>query len=284
MKHRAVVVNGIQRSGSNILWNVLQSHPALCAPPFETGEIFPCLRQPESRKCRAILGTSRIAHLGWPIVGVWVRRRLHALKMQTLGHPDNRFKSDGILYTRKEVEESRLCLKSLDDDLWATDFLRRLYPESSFVGLVRNGFALCEGLVRRGVSLRNAAEGYVKYTSKILEDSERLSSYMVVRFETLVDEPFEVAEKVFGFLGLSPRRLAALRLKMKRVVHADGAHATPAGIENRKYWFTTETIGDVLRRDVTENQEARLSAEQRDEVTEIAGPLLRRLGYLDERN
>ncbi|NQT92418.1 MAG: hypothetical protein HQ559_06635 [Lentisphaerae bacterium] len=159
--------------------------------------------------------------------------------------------------------------------------MRSVYPNSFFIGLVRNGFALCEGLIRRGWSSRAAAEAYVRYTSKILEDGERLSSYAVVRFERMIEEPFELAEEVFQLVGLDPHKLEKLRLKMKRVVHVGGAHATPGGVENRKYWFTPETIREVLRGDVTETQEARLSGEQRAEITEIAGPLLHRLGYMD---
>ena len=40
MKHDILVINGLSRGGSNILWNILQSHQKVVSPIHETGEVF----------------------------------------------------------------------------------------------------------------------------------------------------------------------------------------------------------------------------------------------------
>ncbi len=40
MKNKNVVLLiGLSRGGTNIAWNVLQSHPGICSPIYETGEL-----------------------------------------------------------------------------------------------------------------------------------------------------------------------------------------------------------------------------------------------------
>lgn len=37
---KIVVLNGLERGGTDIVWNILQTHPQLCSPELETGEIL----------------------------------------------------------------------------------------------------------------------------------------------------------------------------------------------------------------------------------------------------
>ena len=104
---RAIVVNGLSRGGTNILWNILQSHPHVCSPIYETGELIfdhipPfTLFDPSTAK--------RIA--AWPIVSwlvrSYLRRQFEKWKLQNLQSSDNNTKYEGVLYQREEIEARR---------------------------------------------------------------------------------------------------------------------------------------------------------------------------------
>lgn len=107
--------------------------------------------------------------------------RFYHFKLQDFTHPDNRFKFEGIPYTKGEVENAVLCRKSISRDIYLTELLSRVYEECFFVGLVRNGFALCEGWVRRGRSSQACGRAYREIGEKMIEDSQGYEHYLIVR-------------------------------------------------------------------------------------------------------
>lgn len=40
-KEKTIVINALARGGSNILWNMLQSHPQVCSPLRGPGRLLP---------------------------------------------------------------------------------------------------------------------------------------------------------------------------------------------------------------------------------------------------
>jgi hypothetical protein len=40
LNEKVIVINGISRGGTNILWNMVQSHPVVCGAMYETDQLF----------------------------------------------------------------------------------------------------------------------------------------------------------------------------------------------------------------------------------------------------
>jgi hypothetical protein len=271
LNRKVVVLAGMARGGTNIVWNILQSHPDICAPPGETGQIFR-----ESLILR--LAHRRVEHSA--LARRLVDAELCRLKLRALRHEDNRFKTEHAVYTRAEVRVATLCLKSVNEDIDLTETLRSVYPDLYFIGLTRNGYAVAEGVGRRGGAVTDAARLYAHFASRIDSYSSRFRRLKVVRFEDVLEHPFEIAADLFSFLELRPTRLDKLRLKSKSVTHADGQRRTRFGEEDRKYWLDRESIRDALDRGVTDAQLRRLSPSDRIEFDREAGAAMRLFGYL----
>ena len=125
---KAVVVNALSRGGSNIVWNILQSHPLLCSPVRETGELItqevvPLLRYLPVDKAKKIAT--------WRLVGIvarpYIRRALHQWKLRNFESPNNGTNWDGVPYTLREIEESIPCFKGVDSDVELNGLLEYIY-------------------------------------------------------------------------------------------------------------------------------------------------------------
>ena len=180
MRNRApVIVNAFARGGSNILRNLLQSHPALCVPAGETQDVFkgsPTADGPLTRRARKLLldGPVRLATgqdffnprnlMPRPLPPRYILelidRALYRAKRRARYARTNRYRSPGVCYTMAEIENSRLLLKNNDGLVLATKVFRTMYPEANFVALIRDGPALCEGRLRRGWTAANFGAAY----------------------------------------------------------------------------------------------------------------------------
>jgi hypothetical protein len=86
------------------------------------------------------------------IAGRLVDKRLYNFKLRNLGDPYNGFKVEGVPYTREEIAKTGVCLKSINNTMFATPFFYRVYGKRLYaIGIVRDGYAICESWVRRGI-------------------------------------------------------------------------------------------------------------------------------------
>jgi hypothetical protein len=283
MKNRKVIVlSGFSRGGTSIVWNMLQSHPGVCGPLLETGELlyrrlFRGLPRDATRRLLRSAGFRRT------ILGQGVCRAIDGQffrwKMKNVGHAEFGLKYDGQAYDAREVQDAVLCLKSTDLDIELTDCFRGMYPDAYFIGLVRNGYSLCNGRVRRGHSAADTGRQYRRVGEAMLEFSRTLDRFLLVRFEDAVADPFAFAERLFRFCDLQPTTLPKLRLKSKRVLAADQTHTTRFGELNHHYWFDRSTISQLLDRQVDALQESALGLQDRQQFATHAGQMLESLGY-----
>jgi len=283
---RIIVLNGFRRGGTNIVWNILESHPQVCSPMRETGQILyseglPWLPDlPAKLVLRAVLTQPFISRS--PIGRHFdrlIQRALFAHKMENLTEADNRFKFDGVPYSAEEVENSVLCVKSVNLDASLTPYFARYYPHSTFIGLMRNGYAICNGMMRRGETAKRAGQVYRRIGRRMIEDHRAFSRHMLLRFEDVLKDPFAVATELFTFAGLDPTRLEKLRLKSKKVLTGDGQHAPRFGEEDRKYWFDRSQIWQILDPGIDETQVQLLTRDDRRTFEKYAAPVLEYFGY-----
>ncbi len=84
-------------------------------------------------------------------------------------------------------------------------WLQEAFPNSLFIGLVRNGYAVTEGILRKGNKPVDRGARHWNMVNKIMvEDSKRIDHYLPITYEALVDSPTDSAEKIANFIGIEP--------------------------------------------------------------------------------
>lgn len=136
-------------------------------------------------------------------------------------------------------------------------WLQHNFSPASFIFLVRNGFAVAEGIRRRaGHPIGVAAEQWLRSNELMLEDLPFLRRVHTVRYEELCDRPDDVVAQTLAFLGLDPGGFTV-------------SHRT---------WTVHARSGPI--RNMNDESLARLTSEDRHAIEDVAGRLLRRFGYL----
>lgn len=275
---KLIVVQGVARSGTNLVWNLLQSHPEIVSPGGETGEIFypNWARRPWMKPAHILLRSG--VRLGFePLVSL-LDRRLHEGRLASVHDRWNRFKCPENLYTQAELESAAVVTKSLGGDVILTRKISESFPQVYVVSVVRNGLAVAEGWTRRGLSARRAAKKYVRAMGIILNQSERLPNHQFLRFEDLVKDPVATAHNLYRFVGLGSDPEMAFRLKAKPFMREDGSYTTSLGQEGQKVWLPPNKLKEVFDGGVDLAQTARLTEEERKTIIRLTRPISERLG------
>ncbi len=83
------------------------------------------------------------------------------------------------------------------------EWLQNAFPNSYFIGLVRNGYAVSEGIRRKGdKSILRAARHWNDVNSVMLNRSKNVDRFTQVRYEHLVDRHDEVMLDLVRFLDI----------------------------------------------------------------------------------
>ena len=130
-------------------------------------------------------------------------------------------------------------------------WLQKAFPNSYFIGVIRNGFAVAEGIRRKGKKdIARAARHWNRVNELMLRDSRLIRHFLQLRYEDVVAAPQDTVSKVAEFLGYSP-----------------GFHASPVACEHLV--------------DMNEDSLIQLTMPDREAILTEAGPLLREFGYAD---
>jgi hypothetical protein len=87
--------------------------------------------------------------------------------------------------------------------------LQAALPNALFIGLVRNPYAVCEGIRRRRQhELDTCARQWRDANRTMLEDAEHLRHFLLVRYEDLVSAPAQTLATICAFVGISPVTLS----------------------------------------------------------------------------
>lgn len=252
----------------------MQSHPNVCSPVGETRQVVH-IGVPGVHKL------SRLLYRKCPASTVksYVDRRLYNAKLKNIDHESNRYKTENKLYTLEELERAVLCAKSLNEDIYLTDLFYSIYDDIYSIGLVRNGYALCEGRVRRGEDSEKVGKDYARYISKIVDDSKKLKNYRIVKFEEVLQRPFEIAESLYRFCRLDPEHVDKLRLKSKKMMSQNGEHSRVYKNAGNKYWFDREDIVSFIDENINETQSRLLGERDRKSFERQARSVLEYFSY-----
>lgn len=95
-------------------------------------------------------------------------------------------------------------------------WLQRAFPGAAFLGIVRNGFAVVEGIKRKGgKTVLRGARHWRKVNEIMLEDAERVNNFLLVRYEDFVAAPQSTLSRIAEFLDVRLDCIRAARTSIQ---------------------------------------------------------------------
>lgn len=140
-------------------------------------------------------------------------------------------------------------------------WLQKAFPDSRFIAMVRNGYAVCEGIYRKGEKDMTRAARHWNLVNRImLEDAAHLDHFLLLPYEELVQAPEASAARLQDLLGIDAGRIRDAMSGEFSFTTVKGRDAQ--GMEN----MNSAGI-------------ARLSASDLEIISREADEMLGRLGY-----
>lgn len=294
LNKKPIFVNGFQRGGTNILMQLISSHPRVRTLGREMHEIFygrntqPIQKWLRRLTCTPVFLSTR-QHTFWPY-RYYERRSLPTsishyvdllfyLHKQTAHNPT--YKNDRVHPTWAEKGDARMICKCVNGVVLATPLLAEMYPDATFVALVRNGLALCEGFMRRGWSADRFGRMYQIVCDQIMNDARQMENYHVICFEELMANPAAAVQKIYKLAGLDLQETEKFKLQAKKVMGQNGQRGYNFGNQEKAQVYAgLDELGSYLRPDVNDNQIARLAEADRKSFLREAQAAMSAFGYL----
>ena len=140
-------------------------------------------------------------------------------------------------------------------------WLDRAFPRAAFIGVVRNGYAVAEGIKRKGHQpVHRAIRHWVCVNQLMLKDARAVRRFHLVRYEDFAAAPQQVLPGLIGFLGLDPR---------------------PGGTALEPGASAVRPALDQPVRDMNAASIARLSRDEKTIVATEAAQLMAKFGYAE---
>jgi hypothetical protein len=197
---RWVFVIGCYNSGTTLLKDLLAQHPRIGALPGEGVKFTDALPRPEE--------------FGWQ--RLWCRC-VEKVRLEPGPQQEERVRRIkrqwSILYPRGRPN---LLEKSIANAA-RTPFLQEHFQPAYFVYMVRNGYAVAEGIRRKSTPakwhnplyqdrypIEVCAEQWRESDQLVEEDRPRLERFLQVYYEEFTANPSTTARRITDFLGLEP--------------------------------------------------------------------------------
>lgn len=240
-----VFVVGCYNSGTTLLAELLGAHSQIGALPTE-GQYLTDQWASDHE-----LGLSRM----------WVLRQdLYGLTEEDRGPDVTRIKKEW----GSRLDTSRpVLLEKTPANAARTRWLQKHFENAHFIGILRNGYAVAEGIRRKarpphrrdGWSLEECAFQWRRSNEVLEADSHYLRHFLWVRYENLTAEPRGELLRLLDFLGLG-----------------EDPH-----MHLERDWSIHERSQPI--QDLNAESIARLTREEIDTIAQVAGDLLARFGY-----
>ncbi len=290
-----IFVTGFSQGGTSIMTNLLASHPGVCTvgeipSVFQGSRVLDSAWQMLSKAITHDLplllasGSELVRPINWAALNpigartqVYIRNVLRRAKMNSAHEYLNFFKSPGKRYTNVERDQARLLGQYVDGMSFLNDSMLQMYPEAEFVGVIRNGLAVCEGHVRQGKSASKVGRLYRLMVEKMLADRQCSPNFHVIRFEDLSQQPLQYLKHLIVRLGLNPFQL--------NHVHLDRpTQPTDFNLESiettNQQWTKLSDLPQQLDPDADDRQIRQLRPTHREQFLREAGSTMEQLGYI----
>lgn len=298
LNSRPIFINAFARGGSNILMNLLLSHPDVCLSAGETSKVFkgtkwdPLWRKIKKRVCydfpiRLVTGQDYFSPFLLETrkqVPGFLKRYIDSIlyygRFTAMIDTHNLYKFENIPYSKEELVRCRLLTKGLNGIACTVDLFRDMYPDAVFLGLVRNGLSICEGYVRRGHSAESIAEIYRSVVQRMLKSNAEMSNYHLLYYEDMVKNPLEFMHMTYNLVELDIKKVRKVRLQSKKIMNAEGSRSRLEGRDRQVFWHEPSQLHKHIKQDVNENQIRQLSENDKARFLSIAGDVMEELGYM----
>ena len=241
-----VFVVGCYNSGTELLMELLGSQKSVAALPTE-GQFLT-----DQFKSDYELGVPRM----WAL-----REDLFRMTESDPGPNARRLQKEWLMRLDRS---RRIFMEKSPPNSARTRWLQHHFENAHFIAIVRNGYAVAEG-IRRKAEPHHLKDGWPLYLCArqwnrtyevLLEDAPHLHHLSWVRYEDLVSNPGRELGRLLEFLGLA---------------------AAPEGIDPNRNWTVHERQEPL--RDMNPDSLSKLSAHERSIITGEAEPMLRHFGY-----
>lgn len=137
-------------------------------------------------------------------------------------------------------------------------WLQKHFENTYFVGIIRNGYAVAEGItrkgdpqhIREGWPIGMSAYQWIRSNEVLENDSKLLDRYIQITYEDLTEKPTEILNQIASFIGIDNFKL----------------------INKDQNWSIHERQEPI--RNMNKDSISRLSKEQIDIITAAAGDML----------
>ena len=293
MKNKSpIILNCFSRGGSNILWNFFLSHPNVCHPLEETIQIFNTnIRAPRIAGYRIALMTRQNLFDQWSLKNrrviskkssEYIDAIFYKKKMNNLFDNEMKYSDENNIYSSNEIENSRLVIKNNNGLIFCSELFNYMYPDATFISLIRNPFALYESHKRRKTPVSTSINAFTNFYKKMITtmkiDQALIPNYHIIKFEDIINEPIVMIKKLYQLAHLDFSSIEKIRLKSKPSMNKKGVRTTRL-TQNKHYWFSFSELEDIINKDVNENQISKLSSQEVDSLLKGLEPLILEFGY-----
>lgn len=149
------------------------------------------------------------------------------------------------------------------------DWLEKNFNNAYFIGIVRDGYCVSEGIRRKArprgepaltfgesYPIQLAGEQWVAANERVLEAKQKVERFMMIKYEGLISDPAGTLAAMWSFLGLPPPSMEAV----------------PKGLKINGQEFHLQKNNDT-------QSHARLSVDDIAQLTPIISNMQQRLGY-----
>ncbi len=197
---RWIFVIGCYNSGTSLLENILKRHPEIAGLPAEGVMLTDALPYPDE--------------FGWPRMWCECVEDMRSLLESDISEHVRRIKKQWSLWYPHDAQN--LLEKSVANAT-RMPFLQNYFLPACFIYIVRNGYAVAEGIRRKGKPARwknpiyrdtypitLCAEQWRTTDEIVQRDRRQLDRFLQIYYEDLTADPPATVKHITDFLGISP--------------------------------------------------------------------------------
>jgi hypothetical protein len=186
---RPVFIVGSPRSGTTLMRSIIDAHPNVFCPPWETG-IFVQLAAIMDGDLRIVLNDKRVPFpASRQDLIDWAARMV-----------------DDLFWTLGKDTGKRRWAEKTPAHVFHMDLIRDVFPKAQFVHIIRDGMAVVRSLQNMPWAPRNIGWSTKRWLESVQAGRELGASlpkdqYHEVRYETLLSDPRETVQAICDFIG-----------------------------------------------------------------------------------
>ena len=243
-QHRWIFIVGCNNSGTTLLQKILEGTGAVSTHRYE-GQMY----------TRVLARTRRRGHMR--VWSDYLPDLIIAPDHEMTQAP--RLLHDWMRALPRPVRP--IIVEKTPANLMRMGWLARIFPNSSFIGMARNGYAVAEGIRRKGEQeIGKAASHWNQVNTIMREQQATVPNFHLLRYEDLCDHPHKTLTELAPILGIDAEVLITAAGKAFSLLTVEGSGAS---------YLTNYNPASF----------ARLTKEDKKRIHDNAAPMLAWLGY-----